>query len=154
MIPDLVKSTMYGTYPMKHGADVEANEAKIIESLTEAAPQVLIQSSIIVMFLSEYIREQRHTVNDSIDTEDTCVATSKLFGSTILPLASTMISIASLVKGIFPHPNTEIKKLNLRTREAPMTFKFTYVLVSSYTDDKFAIMDLDNFCIFSSACLR
>ncbi len=59
MVPDLVKSIRYGTNPVKPEAYMQAAESKIIESLAEAAPQILIQTSLIVMFVSEFIREQR-----------------------------------------------------------------------------------------------
>ncbi len=58
MVPDLIRCLKYGTAPMKPNADVEAAKAKIVESLAESAPQILIQTSLIVMFVTEFIREQ------------------------------------------------------------------------------------------------
>ncbi len=59
MIPDLVKSLRHGTLPLKPDAFDQAAEAKVSESLGESAPQILIQTSLIVMFITEYIREER-----------------------------------------------------------------------------------------------
>ncbi len=62
--------------------------------------------------------------------EDDCSAKSKLFNSIIWPLTSNVISIASLSKGVAPHPSLEIKKLNLKTKEGSLRFHITYFLVS------------------------
>ena len=58
MIPDLIRCWKYGTAPMKPRAEIEAAKAKVVESLAESAPQILIQTSLIVMFVTEFVREQ------------------------------------------------------------------------------------------------
>ncbi len=59
-----------------------------------------------------------------------CSAASKLLGSIIWPVTSNLISITSLIKGLYPHPRIEIRKDNFKTKEAPLIFQLTYTLVS------------------------
>ncbi len=70
MVKQHLKSIKEGERVVETKMDLKASEAKILESLAEAAPQIIVQTSLIVILISDYIRQQKYvSLFKSIDLD-------------------------------------------------------------------------------------